>query len=254
MPISENEGELIVRLKRGDLKAQEQVWRAYHASIHRYLVFATRGAHIHDGNGGYVRIGDYSDADDVVEDTFVDFFNGIQKFRGECSIKTFLVRIAERNAKDFYRKHGRAHPMKYSPPQRSKLTHATDGDYFLAADQVDPIVSDDHDGADGNGMVTDGSDGVQNSRIRRFHAGDVVEHWGASPVGRSSIDLEEELRGLSDSHRRVIVLRLAIGMTTAETAQAMEISDAAVKMLLSRALRSLRQMSGPLLRPKKGVS
>jgi DNA-directed RNA polymerase specialized sigma24 family protein len=254
MPILENEGELIARLKRGDLQAQEQVWRDHHANIHRYLVYATRGSSLRDGNGRHPSSGDYSDADDVMEDTFVDFFNGIQKFRGECSIRTYLVRVAEHNAKDFYRKHGRAHPMKYNPPLRSKLTHPSDGDYFLAADQVDPTVSDDFDDADGNGMGTDSSAASQKSRVRRFHAGDVVEHWGALPVGRSSIDLEEELKGISDSHRRVIVLRLALGMNTAETAQAMEISDGAVKMLLSRALKSLRQMSGPSLRPKKGVS
>ena len=54
----------------------------------------------------YSRSGfDSSLAEDITQDIFVDIFRGFDKFKGLCSERTWVYKIARNKLSDFYRKH-----------------------------------------------------------------------------------------------------------------------------------------------------
>ena len=53
------------------------------------------------------KVNDYQVAEDLVQDTFVAAWKAKDRFRGECSEKTFLTGILRNKVIDFYRSRGR---------------------------------------------------------------------------------------------------------------------------------------------------
>lgn len=53
------------------------------------------------------KVNDYHLAEDIVQDTFASAWQSRERFRGECSEKTFLASILKNKIIDFYRKRGR---------------------------------------------------------------------------------------------------------------------------------------------------
>ncbi|MDF1811776.1 MAG: RNA polymerase sigma factor [Verrucomicrobiales bacterium] len=53
------------------------------------------------------KVNDYHTAEDIVQDTFLSAWKSSDRFRGECSEKTFLTGILKNKIIDFYRKRGR---------------------------------------------------------------------------------------------------------------------------------------------------
>ncbi|MDO5143368.1 MAG: sigma-70 family RNA polymerase sigma factor [bacterium] len=51
----------------------------------------------------YIQLRDQGLAEDAVQETFLKAFRGIQSFRGECSEKTWLTRIAVNTCRDMQR-------------------------------------------------------------------------------------------------------------------------------------------------------
>jgi RNA polymerase sigma-70 factor (ECF subfamily) len=77
--MSDNEAQLVVKAQRGDERAFEQLVRA-----HQRYVF----------NLAYRVLGDYSEAEDVAQETFVRAWRGLPSFRAESRFTTWLYRIA----------------------------------------------------------------------------------------------------------------------------------------------------------------
>jgi RNA polymerase sigma-70 factor (ECF subfamily) len=78
------EGEtLVARLRAGDLGALGEAYDAHHVHVR---AFATR------------LLGDSSAAEDLVQETFLTLPRAVARFRGESSLRTFLVSIAVRHA------------------------------------------------------------------------------------------------------------------------------------------------------------
>jgi len=78
------EGEtLVARLRAGDLGALGEAYDAHHVHVR---AFAAR------------LLGDSSAAEDLVQETFLTLPRVVARFRGESSLRTFLVSIAVRHA------------------------------------------------------------------------------------------------------------------------------------------------------------
>lgn len=76
--------DLVARLREGDREAVEQAYVAHHAAIR---AFARR------------LVGEPSTAEDLVHDTFVALPRAIRGFRGEASLRSFLIGVAINHAK-----------------------------------------------------------------------------------------------------------------------------------------------------------
>jgi RNA polymerase sigma-70 factor (ECF subfamily) len=75
---------LVARLREGDRDAVEEAYRAHHAAIR-----------------GFARrlVGDSSAAEDIVHEAFVALPGAIQRFRGEGSLRAFLIGVAANHSR-----------------------------------------------------------------------------------------------------------------------------------------------------------
>ncbi|MEZ4224433.1 MAG: RNA polymerase sigma factor [Polyangiaceae bacterium] len=79
---------LVERLQRGDVSAVGEAYDAHHDAVR---AFARR------------MLGDATVAEDLVHDVFVRLPSAIQGFRGESSLRTFLIAIAVNRVRRFVR-------------------------------------------------------------------------------------------------------------------------------------------------------
>ncbi len=82
---------LIDAIRVGDAQAWSQLVAEYHG---RLLAFARS------------QLGQESDAEDVVQETFVGLLKSLHSFRGEASLETWLFQILRRRVADQYRRVG----------------------------------------------------------------------------------------------------------------------------------------------------
>lgn len=78
------ESDLVARLREGERRAVEEVYLAHHAAIR-----------------GFARrlVGDTTAAEDVVHETFVALPKAIRRFRGEGSLRSFLIGVAANHSR-----------------------------------------------------------------------------------------------------------------------------------------------------------
>jgi RNA polymerase sigma-70 factor (ECF subfamily) len=82
------EEDLVARLREGDRAAVEQAYVAHHAAIRS---FARR------------LVGDLATAEDMVHETFVALPKAIRGFRGESSLRSFLIGVAINHSRRYVR-------------------------------------------------------------------------------------------------------------------------------------------------------
>jgi len=80
--------DLVRRLKSGDAAAITQVYRQHHTAVR---AFSQR------------LVGDIEAAEDLLQDVFVALPSAIVRYRGDASLRTFLVSIAVNHAKNHVR-------------------------------------------------------------------------------------------------------------------------------------------------------
>jgi RNA polymerase sigma-70 factor (ECF subfamily) len=91
--------ELVRRCKEGDTAAFEEVYRAHAARLYSLLLRMAGGT---------------SDAEDLLQDVFLQAYKKLDSFRGDSSLGTWLYRLAVNQCLDFLR--GR----------QTRMTRATD--------------------------------------------------------------------------------------------------------------------------------
>jgi len=77
--MTEVESQWLKRLRKGEEGATRELVEAYASSLRRYLVSMLKNP---------------QDAEELSQDVLLHFLKGLASFRGECSIKTYLFRIA----------------------------------------------------------------------------------------------------------------------------------------------------------------
>ncbi|MGH9686442.1 MAG: RNA polymerase sigma factor [Candidatus Acidiferrales bacterium] len=94
-----DEAALVTGLQAGSDEAFDYLVTYYHASVHNLV---------------YGILGDQADAADVTQDVFIRVFRGIHGFRGSSSLKTWLYRVAVRQALNHRRWCWRHHRQQVS--------------------------------------------------------------------------------------------------------------------------------------------
>lgn len=144
---------------------------------------------------------DHSDAEDMVQDTFLNVFRYIKDFRYETKFKNWLYKVAASTCIKKRRK------SKFAPEKKLSL------DEFRPSDEAEPP-----DQVPEWAMLP--LDKVLNEEL-------------AGAINRGILSIPKK-------YRMVIVLRDIEGFSTAETAQILNISPANVKVRLHRARLYLR--------------
>jgi RNA polymerase sigma-70 factor (ECF subfamily) len=205
------DAELVVRLRAGDEDAFAEL-------IDRYGVSMLRVARL------YVR--DRAVAEEVVQETWLAVLNGIERFEGRSSLKTWLFRILSNRAKTRGEREGRSVPFS-------------------------AIVATD--------AAADGEASVDADRFQGADAPQWPYHWSAPPRSWTHEKvLERETLGvvrdaiseLPDTQREVIRLRDVEGWSADEVAEALEISDVNQRVLLHRARSRVRAALEGYLNPE----
>jgi RNA polymerase sigma-70 factor (ECF subfamily) len=202
------DAELVARLREGDEGAFAEL-------IDRYGATMVRVAQM------YVR--DRGTAEEVVQETWLAVLNGIDRFEGRSSLKTWLFRILTNRAKTRGERDGRVLPFSSLGGGGEEAEPAVDPDRFLGPDSA-------HPGA-----------------------------WAAPPrawpqdelVGRETIGvIESAIEQLPDAQREVIRLRDVEGWSPMEVAEALEITDGNQRVLLHRARSKVRAAVEAYLNPE----
>jgi RNA polymerase sigma-70 factor (ECF subfamily) len=153
-------------------------------------------------NFGLRMCGDICDAEDLVQDTFLNVFKYLKDFRFETKFKNWLYRIATSTCIKKRRK------SKFAPDREISL--------------------DDYVPKDNGSVPTDIPDWAQMPLAQLLNE-------------ELSIHLKEAILSLPEKYRLVVVLRDLEGFSTAETAQILNLKPSNVKVRLHRARLFLRE-------------
>jgi RNA polymerase sigma-70 factor (ECF subfamily) len=196
---AEDERDVVAALRRGDERVFMELVQRYRASM---LWVAQR----------YVR--DRAIAEDVVQETWLAVIQGIDRFEGRSSLRTWIYRILVNRAQTRAQREGRSLPF----------SALGDGDEDAPA--VDPTRFQ----ASGRGAG-------------QWSA--PPDSWAALPEdrleSRETFDcIRMAIDELPDRQRAVIALRDIDGWTAMEVREALDISDANQRVLLHRARSKVR--------------
>lgn len=183
---------LLDRLRRGDEHAYEQLVRAESAHL---LAVARR----------FLR--NDQDAEDAVQQAFLQAFRALPEFQGGCRLSTWLHRIVTNVALMRIRSRGRK-------PEQS------------IEDLLPRYLEDGHDKA----PMSDWATGAEERLVQRETRAQV----------RAAVDR------LPEAYRTVLLLRDIEELDTEETARALGLSEGAVKTRLHRARQALAKLLEPV--------
>lgn len=89
MNTREQDAQLVERIMNKDQKALHMLFELYHKQLYAFI---------------YRQLHDQHLAEELVQDIFIDFLDGLRDFRFQSSIKTFLFTIARNKTIDIIRK------------------------------------------------------------------------------------------------------------------------------------------------------
>lgn len=202
-PWGYDEAAFVCELQAGSEAAFDMLVTHYHGAVYSVL---------------YRMLGDAADAADVSQEVFLKAFRGIRRFRGSSSLKTWLYRIAVREALNHRRWSWRHLRQQFSI---------------------------DASGMDGRGATSRNSD----APARR--AAMQIEDPGASPYdSMATRELQEivhrALRQVPEVFRGAVILRDLEGLSYEEVAEVLEVSVGTVKSRILRGRAALRDVLEPL--------
>jgi RNA polymerase sigma-70 factor (ECF subfamily) len=180
-----DDSQLLAALRQRDARAFEALMRRYN----RLLFRAARGI-----------VADDAEAQDVVQETYLRAFTGLETFRGDASLATWLTRIAIHQALGQQRKLGR-----------------------LVLWEQDPVAEDSEMPAD--------------THPRHGSAASAEQEAARQQLRRQ---LEQAIDLLPPIYRSVFMLRAVEGLSVQDTALALQVSQDVVKTRFLRARGMLR--------------
>ncbi len=200
LPVSAPERELIARLRAGDQAAFIDLMDRYGASLFRLALL-----YVHDPGA----------AEDVVQETWLGVFQGIDRFEGRSSLKTWLFTILSNRAKRRGERDNRSRP--FSTLGTPEGIEEGDLDRFF------PPGSDD-----------------------AGHWKSIPDDWDLLPEERlASSELhavvERAIATLPGTQREVITLRDIEGWASDEVRNALGITETNQRVLLHRARTKVRR-------------
>ena len=183
-----SEDQFLERLRRGDTAAFEQLVAERSGDIYALLFRLTSDA---------------EEARDLTQETFLRAFQGIQRFRGDADLKTWIYRIAINQARNrwrWWRRRRRDATVSLDAPVGDR--ELTIGATLKVVDAVDP----------------------EQETLAREREN----------------QLREALQNLRSSYREAVILRDVEGFSYEEIADTLQINIGTVKSRLSRGRLELR--------------
>jgi len=190
----QSEAQLVAALRAGDQEAFRKLIEMYHAML-------VRVARMYVSN--------QATAEDVAAETWLAVLEGIDRFEGRSSLKTWLFRILTNRAKTRGIREGRSLPFSALEPDEP----AVDADRFHGADHNWP------------------------------------GHWAAAPAGfpeerllaaETRDVIERTIAALPPTQRAVISLRDVEGWSAEEVCNALTLTETNQRVLLHRARSAVR--------------
>jgi RNA polymerase sigma-70 factor (ECF subfamily) len=207
-----NDHDLVERLRDGDESAFVELIDMYGATMLRVAQM-------------YVR--DRGTAEEVVQETWLAVLNGIDRFEGRSSLKTWLFRILTNRAKTRGQRDGRMVPFSALAGAGDDADEASvDPDRFLGPDSSTP--------------------GAWAAPPRAWPQDKILER---ETLGVIQMAIED----LPQAQREVIRLRDVEGWSPMEVTDALEITDGNQRVLLHRARSKVRAALESYLNPDVAV-
>jgi RNA polymerase sigma-70 factor, ECF subfamily len=206
---SDGESAIVERLRAGEESAFAELVDRWGASMLRVA-------------GIYVR--DRAAAEEVVQETWLAVLNGIDRFEGRSSLKTWIFRILANRAKTRGEREGRSVPFSaLAFAEGDDREAAVDADRFQTNEGVIP----------GNWATP-------------------PRHWPHERVAeRETLAVvKDAIEALPAAQCEVIRLRDIEGWSADEVAEALEISDVNQRVLLHRARSKVRAALEPHFDPE----
>ena len=188
---------MIAALRARDERTFEQLMSMYNASLLRVAL---------------IYVASRAVAEDVVQETWIGVLNGIDRFEGRSSLKTWIFRILTNIAKTRGQREGRTVPFSALAAGGDEDEPAVDPDRFL-----------------GSGVAQG--------------------HWAAPPralpeerllAGEARRRIEAAIAALPPNQRTVITLRDVEGLAAEEACSVLGISETNQRVLLHRARSKVR--------------
>ncbi len=191
MTETQTERSLVKRLQAGDPEALETLMERHAAKVYRLAYSITRNT---------------GDAEEVVQDVFLNVFRNVGGFQGRAAVSTWLYRVTTNAA--------------LNKRRGKRLEVETSLDAWLPT-----FKADGHREGDRAFLLADWSRTPENELLSR----------------ETRAQLEQALEALPDRYRAVLVLRDVEGLSSEETAAVLAESVSAVKSCLHRARMALRE-------------
>ena len=186
--VSEVALERIIKLAAtGNERAFEQLVSIYESAVYNMAMYMTKN---HD------------DALDVSQEVFVKLWQSLPTFRGECSMKSYIMKLTKNTALDLGRKRSRR--------QSVSLTVENDRGEEIEVDIPDTSVESNPEQAY-----------LRDERIQKVREG---------------------IMKLDEEQRQMIVMRDMNGMSYADIASALGLNEGTVKSRLNRARSALKKI------------
>jgi RNA polymerase sigma-70 factor, ECF subfamily len=196
-----DEGQLVQALRDGDEEAFAALAREYHASLLRVA---------------QIYVSSRAIAEEVVQETWLGVLNGLDRFEGRSSLKTWIFRILTNIAKTRAQREGRTLP--FSALQRP-------------------------------GVVPEAS--VEPGRFKTPDDPAWPGHWSSPPQewnapeerllgGEVRVLVEQAIEQLPPAQRAVISLRDVEGWPSEDVCNALNVSETNQRVLLHRARSKVR--------------
>jgi len=191
---------LIEALRAGDERAFERLVAEYHASMLRLALSFVRNRAV---------------AEEVVQETWLGVLNGLDRFEGRSSLKTWIFRILTNRAKTRGEREGRTVPF-------SSLAEP---------------------GEEGPSVEPERFSGPDHRWAGHWAA--YPERWETVPERKllsseARTRIDDAIAGLPPSQRAVITLRDVTGLTSEEVCNVLELSETNQRVLLHRARSKVR--------------
>jgi RNA polymerase sigma-70 factor (ECF subfamily) len=201
MERQDEDAELARRIASGDGAAFALVVRRHHAAVLRVARSYVRAA---------------AAAEDVAQETWIGVMRGAHRFEGRSSLKSWILAIAVNCAKERHAREGRAIP--FSALASGDDTSAVEPSRFRGE-------SDPYPGHWISGGEPQSWDGAIEARLL---------------TRELRLLLSDAITALPDAQRLVITLRDVEGLSGAETAAALGVTEANQRVLLHRARARVR--------------
>ncbi len=196
------DAQLVSGLRAGDERAFTALVERYHATMVRVA-------------RGYVP--SRAVAEEVAQEAWLGVLQGVGRFEGRSSLRTWIFRILTNRAKTRGQREARTVPFSSLGPDGEDDGPSVDPERFRPADD----------------------------RVAPGGWADPPREWGGDPIrrllGRETLALiGAAIDGLPATQREVIVLRDVEGWEAAEVCEALELSEGNQRVLLHRARSRVR--------------